>query len=24
QADLPAQRTFANTGPYKSHHDLAE
>jgi hypothetical protein len=24
QADLPLQRTFANTGPYKSHHDLAE
>jgi 3',5'-cyclic AMP phosphodiesterase CpdA len=24
QAGLPLQRTFANTGPYKSHHDLAE
>ena len=24
QVDLPLQRTFANTGPYRSHHDLAE
>jgi 3',5'-cyclic AMP phosphodiesterase CpdA len=23
-AGLPIQRTFANTGPYQSHHDLAE
>jgi hypothetical protein len=23
-AGLPTQRTFANTGPYQSHHDLAE
>ena len=24
QVDLPLQRTFVNTGPYRSHHDLAE
>ncbi len=24
QAGLPLERTFADTGPYKSHHDLAE
>ncbi|MBE0422299.1 metallophosphatase, partial [Pseudoalteromonas nigrifaciens] len=23
-SDLPKQRTFNNTGDYKSHHDLAE